>query len=200
MFFQKNISGDLELGRGLKISRTTCLILSNLQHFYFILHSSSFYYNLHWSCALTICLSYHYIYLNIVFNLFEKSYTHSLICKTQRERREKKKTKRTKWRSTQRCVLQICHWAFGMLTTSWGYIDRCSRQRRSRRSERSEDQLNAMFFRSVIEHSIRWLHHRSTSINVVDSLISHSVNSDSNDLWRCFWHDSILRRSSKLWQ
>ena len=91
MFFQKNIFEDLKLNKDLKVKRTTCLILFNFQHFYFILHSSSFYYNFHWSCALTIWLSYHYIYLNIVFNLFEKSYTHSLICKTRKEKRRKRK-------------------------------------------------------------------------------------------------------------
>ena len=70
--------------------------------------------------------------------------------------------------------------------------------RRSKRNERSENQLNVVFFKSVIE--LCWLHHRFTSINIVNSFINHSVNSNSNDLWRCFWHDSTLRRFNKLWQ
>ena len=63
-------------------------------------------------------------------------------------------------------------WAFNMLTTSWNYIDKCNKQRRSKRNERNEDQLNVMFFKLVIEHSIRWLHHKAILINVVVSLIT----------------------------
>ena len=95
MFFQKNIFEDLKLNKRFKINRTTCLSLFNLQHFHFFFHSLFFYYNLHRSCALTICLSYHYIYLSIVFNFFEKSYTHSLICKTQKRKRRKKRSERS---------------------------------------------------------------------------------------------------------
>ena len=157
MFFQKNISEDLELDKRLKISRTTCYIIFNFFISTFIFYFFIYYY-LHRSCALTICLSYHYIYLSIVFNFLKKSYTHSLICKTQRKEK-KKKTKRTKWKSTQRCVFQICY-----------------------------------------RVSICWLHHRFTFINVIDNLISHSINSNSNDLWKCFWHDSVFRRFNKLWQ
>ena len=109
MFFQKNISENLKLNKRLKVNKTTCLNLFNFQHFHFFFHFLSFYYNFHRSCALTICLLYHYIYLSIVFNLLEKSYTHSLICKTQKKRR------------------------------------------RNKRSERSEDQLNVVFFKFVIE-------------------------------------------------
>ena len=125
MFFQKNISEDLELDRRFRVSKATCLILFNLQHFHFIFYFLSFYYNFHRSCALTICSSCHWIYLIIVFSFLEKSYTRWLIWKWQR--------------------------------------------RRSRRSERSEDQHIATFFRFVIEHSICWLHHRVTSIDVVNS-------------------------------
>ena len=122
MFFQKNIFDDLKLDRRLRVSRTTCLILLNLQHFHFIFHSSFFYYNFHWSCALTIRLSYHYFYLSIVFSFLEKSYKDE-----------------NHW-----------HW-------------------RRRRNRRSENQLSATFFKFVIEHSICWLHHKTTSINVVNS-------------------------------
>ena len=44
---------------------------------------------------------------------------------------------------------------------------RRSKQWRKKRSERSEDQLNVVFFRSVIE--LCWLHHRFTSINVISN-------------------------------
>ena len=77
MFFQKNIFWDIELDKRFKVNRTTCFVfiyLSNFQLFFFSIHLLFFYYYLHWSCSLTICLSCHYIYLSIVFNLFEKLY------------------------------------------------------------------------------------------------------------------------------
>ena len=132
MFFQKNIFENLKLSKKLKVNKITCLILFNFQHFYFIFHFLFFYYNFHRSCALTICLSYHWIYLIIVFNFLKKSYTRWLIWKKQK-RRQKRKQKR---------------------------------------NERNENQLSVMFFWFVIEHSIRWLHHKTISINVIISLIT----------------------------
>ena len=61
MFFQKNIFENLELNRRLKISRITCYITFSFFISAFIFYLSSFYYYFHRSCALTICLSYHYI-------------------------------------------------------------------------------------------------------------------------------------------
>ena len=81
MFFQKNISEDLELNKRLKVSISICYIIFNFFILAFIFYLS-IYYSLHRSCALTICLSYHYTYLSIVFSFLEKSYTHSLIYKT----------------------------------------------------------------------------------------------------------------------
>ena len=109
MFFQKNISEDLKLNRRFRVSKTICYIIFSFFISTFIFYFFIYYY-FQRSCALTICLSYHYIYLSIVFSFLEKSYTHSLICKMQRKKKKKK-----------------------------------------RRSERNENQLNVVFFKSVIE-------------------------------------------------
>ena len=74
MFFHKKISENLKLNRSFKINTSTCYIIFNFFISTFIFYLSSFYYYLHRLCALTICLLYHYIYLNIVFNFLEKSY------------------------------------------------------------------------------------------------------------------------------
>ena len=104
MFFQKNISENLKLDRRFKINKITCLILFNLQHFYFIFHSLFFYCNFHRSCALTICLSYHWIYLIIVFNFLEKSYTRWLIWKKQK-RKQRRKQRRNERSENQFSVM-----------------------------------------------------------------------------------------------
>ena len=78
------------------------------------------------------------------------------------------------------CALTAClsyHYTylsivFSLLEKPYTHSLTCKTQKeekRRRRSERSEDQLTSTFSRSAIEHSICWLHHRATSIDVVDS-------------------------------
>ena len=118
--------------------------------FNFSIHLSFFYYYLHRSCALTLCLSYHYNYLSIVFNFLEKSYTHWLICKKQ--------------------------------------------MKKKKRNERNEDQLNVVFFKFVIEHSICWLHHKATSINVINNENRDEANEMKINSTLCFSNLSLSIR------
>ena len=134
MFFQKNISEDLGLGKRLKISRTTCYItcfFTSTFIFYF-----SIYYYLHRPCALTICHIITPIWTS--YSVFSRS--HTRICWfAKRKEKKKKKTKRAKWRSTQRCVFQICYRA-----------------------------------------SICWLHHRFTSIDVIN-IENQNIDEDRSE-------------------
>ena len=174
MFFQKNISEDLELDRSFRVNKSTCYIIFNFFISTFIFYLFIYFYY-HRSCALTICLSYHYTYLNIVFNLLEKSYTHSLICKTKREK--EKKAKRAKWKSIQRCVLQICYrvsicWLHHK-STSINVIDNENQNIDEDSDEKVKINSTLCFSNlSLFEHSINWLHDKTTSINVVNSLIT----------------------------
>ena len=66
------------------------------------------------------------------------------------------------------------------------FIDWFVKNKWEKKNKRNEDQLIVTFFKFVIEHSICWLYHKATSINVVNNFINHSINSNNNDLWKCF--------------
>ena len=124
MFFQKNISEILRLGRRLRVSISTCYITSSFftSAFTFYLSTIIFIDHAHWRSV------YHITTLIWAsYSAFSRS--HTLIDWPVKSRwGGGEKAERAKWRPTQRCVLQTCYRA-----------------------------------------SICWLHHRPTSIDVVDS-------------------------------
>ena len=61
--------------------------------------------------------------------------------------------------------------------------------------ERSENQLNVMFFKFAIEHSICWLHHKTASINVINSENrdeASEVKINSSLRFSSFWAFNML--------
>ena len=119
-------------------------MLHNLQLFHFNIHLL-FFYLLLFSLIMRIddlfVISIHLSEHRIQFS---RKIIHAFVdLQNAKKKKEKKKTKRAKWKSTQRCVFQICY-----------------------------------------RVSICWLHHKSTSINVVNS---EDQNIDENQLIATFF-------------
>ena len=188
MFFQKNIFEDLELGKKLKVNKTICYIIFSFFISKFIFYLSFFITifidHAQWRFVCHIITSFWASY-----SIFSRSHTRIRCSAKRREKEKKKKTKRTKWRSTQRCVFQICYrasicWLHHRFT-SINVVNSENQNIDENRSETNEVKINS-FLRSSNLWAFNMLTTSQSYFDKCNNLISHSVNSNSNDLWKCF--------------
>ena len=103
------------------------------------------------------------------------------------------------WRFVYHIIIFI--WAsYSIFSKNHTRDDWFEKNKSEDRDEMNEVKINSTLCFSNLSLSIQFANYIIKLLEKCKRLINHSVNSNSINLWECFWYDSIFRLFNKFWQ